>query len=117
MKVLYYPEITREDYERMIGRFAEEYRSFTTKNRYSYIPAVGATLLSWALAYSYRMKFSSFVALTVGSFALTKMSLGCLANQRMQHNLNGFAKGVAKDYNDIKYLKIDYTDSTQINKI
>lgn len=116
MKVLYFPLITREDYDRLISKFSEEYSSYTTRSRFSYIVAIGATLSSWALAYRYRFKFGSFVALTVGTFALTQCSMGCYYNSLMRNNCNLFARRIASSYPSVKYLKVDYTESDKLNK-
>jgi hypothetical protein len=117
MKVLYYPLITRVDYEKLISKFSDEYKAFCVKNRLSYVSALGATALSWGLAYRYRFKLTTFVALTLGSFAFTKCSLSCYFNYRMKNNCDSFAKDVAKTYPEIKYLKVDYTDSNNLHKI
>jgi hypothetical protein len=117
MKVLYYPSITRDDYDRLISKFSEEYSTLETSSRLSYMTAMGATMLSWGLAYGYRFKFNSFLALTLGSFVATKCAISSFYSYRMKDNCNAFAKDVAKAYPEIKYLRINYTESDKLNKI
>jgi hypothetical protein len=109
MKVLYYPHITRSDYDKLISKFSDEYKTYTSRTRFSYVSAIGVTLLSWALSYRYRFKFGTFAALSVGSFALTKCALSSLYNKRMKNNCDGYAKEVANAYPEIKYLQINFT--------
>ena len=116
MKVLYYPHITKDDYSSLTKEFSNEFSNFRKKNFFSFLSAFGASLFSWTLAYRYHLKPSTFAILSLGSFGLTYFSINSKFKNQMKRNCNNYALTIAAKYPDIKYLKINYTESDKLDK-
>lgn len=98
----------------LLDAFEEEYKSFANKSRFAYVLSFGSLFGTWALAYNYRFKFSSFLVSTVLAYAATKCVLDKCATNKMSLNLNNIAVGIAKKYPEIKFSNVEYTSSSEI---
>ena len=114
LKVLYYPKLTSDDLHNLLDRFEDEYRSLNHKNRVSYLLSAGSALGTWALAYRYRFKFTTFLLTTAVAFAATKYTLNQFAQSRMTSNLNSSAQSIANNYPQIKFSRVEYTRSSEV---
>jgi hypothetical protein len=79
--------------------------------------AVGATLFSWYLASSRRLRVTTFAFLTIGTAVTTHYLLKRHYQNKMKNNVNSYASSIANKYSDIKYLKVNYTTSDKLAKI
>ncbi len=111
---MYYPKLTSNDAHFLFDKFEEEYKSVSNKKRFAYVLSLGSLFGTWALAYSYKFKFYSFLATSAFAFAATKYALDKTANSRMASNLNNAAEGIAKKYPEIKYSRVQYVKSVEI---
>jgi hypothetical protein len=115
LKTLYYPKLTSNDVHFLFDKFEEEYKSLSNKKRFAYIASLGSLFGTWALAYTYKFKFYSFLATSALAYVATKYTLDKSAHSRMGHNLNNVAEGIAKKYPEIKYSRVQYVKSSEIS--
>jgi hypothetical protein len=98
----------------LIDRFEEEYKSLNNKKRLNYLLSLSSGLATWALAYSYRLKFTTFLVATACTYFGVKLALDSQASCKMQKNLNNFAYSLSEKYPEVKYSKVVYTKSDEI---
>ena len=111
MKVLYYPKLTYKDYNYMIQTYNQDKTSLNRRLFLSYGLVGGSALFAWSLSYKYSLKFTTFAAVTLGSFALVyKLTQNALLKSHKK-SLNGFATDIATKYPEIKYATVHYVQS------
>jgi hypothetical protein len=115
LKFLYYPGLTSEDLHGLVDKFEDQLRMFNSKKRLTYALASGSVIGTWALAYTYRFKFSSFLFSTVFSFFLVNYGLRNYFSGAMKHNLNSSAEALSTKYPKVKYARVQYTKSSEIS--
>jgi len=71
---------------------------------------------TWSLAYSMRLKKTSFISLTLLTAFATFNSLEYMASKKLQRNLNAKATEIARNYPEIKYSDVIYTNSNEVAK-
>jgi hypothetical protein len=117
LKVLYFPRITWDDYQELLDVYEDSYRSFNNKKRFLVYPAAAGALISaWAFSYAKRLKFSSFLGLSIGSFFLAHCGLSNYYNKSMKNQLNAYADSIAKKYPEIKYSRLHFVTSEELNQ-
>jgi hypothetical protein len=114
LKFLYFPKLTTNDMHILLDKFEDEYKSLNNKNRFNYLLSLSSGLGTWALAYSYRLKFTTFLVATACTYFGAKWALDCRASFIMQRNLNNFAYSFSEKYPEVKYSKVVYTKSKEI---
>ncbi len=114
LKTLYYPNLSSSDMHNLLDRFEEEYKTFSNRSRFAYVASFGSLFGTWALAYKYRFKFTSFLGATSIAYVATKWTLDQFSASRMSKNLNTFASIVAVKYPEIKFSRVEYTKSSEI---
>lgn len=77
---------------------------------------MGSVLASWGLAYSMKMKKTSFISLTLLTAFATFNGLEYMGTKSLQRNLNAKASEIARNYPEIKYSDVVYTKSEEVGK-
>ena len=71
---------------------------------------------TWSLAYSLKMKKTSFISLTLLSAFATFKGLECMGTSSLQKNLNAKASDIAKNYPEIKFSEVVYKGTDEVAK-
>jgi hypothetical protein len=106
-----------KDSQTLLDKFEEEYSSLMNKYRSTWILSTGCAIGTWILAYSFRLKFTTFVLSTGFSFIASKYAINKLHTNIMKSNLNSFAIEVSNRYPEIKFSKVEYTNSSEVAPI
>lgn len=77
---------------------------------------MASTTGAWALAYTMRMKKASFITLTLFTAFATFNGLEYMGNRSLQRKLNAKAIDIARNYPEIKYSDVVYTNSQEVSK-
>jgi len=116
LKTLYYPRLVADDLNVLNHYFEEQFKSSANKTHLNYglstLSAVGA----WALAYSFKLKKTTFLGLTLISAYGAFRGLENLNRSSMQNRLNEKAFDVAVKYPEIKFSQVVYTKSSEVAK-
>lgn len=116
LKTLYFPRLIADDYYVLNHYFSEEYKSLTKKTRLNYGLSMLSAFGAWGFAYSFKLKRSTFLGLTLLSAYGAFRGLEYLNTKNMQKILNEKAYDIAVKYPEIKFSQVVYTKSSEVSK-
>ena len=96
--------------------FEEQYKNTANRTRINYGLSLASFLGSWSFAYSMKFKRSSFISLTLLTAFATFKGLEYTGTKSLQRKLNSKACDIAKNYPEIKFSNVVYTDSSEVSK-
>mgnify|MGYP001807930071 CR=1 FL=1 len=116
LKTLYYPRLVTNDYYTLNHFFEEQFKSSANRTRMNYGLSLFSAVGAWGLAYSFKLKRSTFLALTFLTAFGAFRGLECLNSKNLQNKLNEKAFDVAVKYPEIKFSQVVYTKSSEVAK-
>jgi len=116
LKTLYYPRLVTDDYYILNHYFEDQFKQSANRTRLNYGLSLFSTVGAWSLAYSLKLKRSSFFALTLLSAYGAFKGLEYLNSKSLQNRLNEKAYDIAVKYPEIKFSQIVYTKSSELSK-
>lgn len=116
LKTLYYPRLVTDDFCALNHYFEEQFKSAANKTRLNYGLSLLSAVGAWGLAYSFKLKRTTFLGLTLLSAYGAFSGLEYLKTSSMQNRLNEKAYDVAVKYPEIKFSQVVYTKSSEVSK-
>ncbi len=116
LKTLYYPRIVTDDFYTLNHYFEEQYKDSLNRTRTNYGLSLLSSIGAWSMAYSFKLKKSTFIALTLLSAYGAFRGLEYLNCKKLQNKLNEKAYDLAVKYPEIKFSQVVYTKSSEVSK-